>query len=73
MVVLNVTKLRSDAILLTKTEVTSISLPDLSHASMKKYCGGSTLNNEGQRVFLEWLWKAAVQPVLQVLGFCRKA
>ena len=29
----------------------------------------ATLDNTLHRKFLEWLWKAAVQPVLQELGF----
>jgi len=37
-VVLNVTELRSDAILVTKAELKSIALPCLSHASMLKHC-----------------------------------
>jgi len=70
-VVLNVTELRSDAILVTTAQVRSIALPNLSHALMIKYCSPSndTDNNEVKREMLEWLWKAAVQPVLQELGF----
>ena len=64
-VVLNVTELRSDAILLSKSDVSSIALPQLSHASMMKYCGASS---DVHRESLEWLWKGAVQPVLQNLG-----
>ena len=63
-VVPNVTELRSDAILLTTTGMTSISLPHLSYASMNQYCGTNTLDNEVQRDLLRWLWYAAVQPVL---------
>jgi len=69
-VVLNVTELRSDAILLTKAGVTSTALPHLSHTSMIKFCSASTdTDNEAKRGSLEWLWKAAVQPVLRELGF----
>ena len=71
-VVLNVTLLRSDAILLTKAQVTSIALPNLSYASMIKYLGkggNTTDDNEAKREMLEWLWKAAVQPVLRELGY----
>ena len=70
-VVLNITRLRSDAILVTKDKVTSICLPELSHASLNRYCGteARTLDNRVQRELLEWLWKAAVQPVLKKLGF----
>ncbi|KAF8418367.1 CHAT domain-containing protein [Terfezia claveryi] len=73
-VVLNATNLRSDAILLTKTQVTSIALPDLTQARTMKYFGksGATDDNEVKREMLEWLWKAAVQPVLRKLGFYPK-
>ena len=66
---LNATKLRSDAILLTKEQITSIPLPQLSHASLVEYLGSSADGNKAKREMLEWLWKAAVQPVLQELGF----
>ena len=72
-VVLNGTELRSDAILVTKEQVTSIPLPKLSHASMHKYLGTSTNENGLKREMLEWLWKAAVEPVLRELGFYPKA
>jgi len=93
-VLLNVTELRSDAILLTKEQVRSIPLPQLSHASMLKHlgtgaCGScgtmhdnkvreeflelTTDDNEAKGGLLEWLWKAAVQPVLRELGFYPKA
>ena len=70
-VVLNVTQLRSDAIILMNAKVGSIPLPHLSYASMIKYyiTSAATLDNTLHRKFLEWLWKAAVQPVLQELGF----
>jgi len=71
-VVLNATALRSDAILLTKTAVQSITLLHLSHASMRKYSGTDRLGNEVQGEFLEWLWKGAIQPVLRELGFYPK-
>ncbi|KAF8432049.1 CHAT domain-containing protein [Terfezia claveryi] len=71
-VVLNVTKLRSDAILITKAAVKSIALQNLSHASMVKHCVWRTSDNEVMRRLLEWLWKGAVQPVLSELGFYPK-
>lgn len=69
--VLNVTELRSDAILVTKGHVESISLPLLSHASVKQYLGKGVVEdgNGNKRALLGWLWKAAVQPVLQELGY----
>ena len=81
---LNVTTIRSDAIMVTEDGVKSITLPGLSHASMRKYWGKAetsrtctypvyaTNDNKVKREMLEWLWKAAVQPVLQELGFYPK-
>jgi len=62
-VVLNATELRSDAVLLTKEQVTSIPLPQLSHASIVRYLSkrsddsneGSANNNEAMRETLGWL------------------
>jgi len=75
-VVLNATQLCSDAILVTTAGVRNIALPHLSHASMAKYCGACTCtvtdDNDFRRELLQWLWKAAVQPVLQELGFYPK-
>jgi len=73
-VVLNVTKLRSDAILVTKAELKHIALPLLSHDLMMKHYNRSidTNDNEVKRELLEWLWKAAVQPVLRKLGYYPK-
>ena len=72
-VVLNATSLRSDAILLTKEQVTSIPLPELSDNSVTKHLRSSSSDNGAQRETLDWLWKAAVQPVLRELGFYPKA
>ncbi|RPB28991.1 hypothetical protein L211DRAFT_745749, partial [Terfezia boudieri ATCC MYA-4762] len=71
-VLLNVTALRSDAILVTTTNVTSIGLPKLSYALLHKYSDIKFDNNELMREFLAWLWKGAVLPVLQELGFYPK-
>jgi len=61
-VVLNVTKLRSDAILLTKGQVTSIALPYLSHDSMIEYFAIKNTKlknrNEFKSRLLELLQKA---------------
>jgi len=71
-VMLNATKLRSDGILVTKTEVKSIALPRLSYASMMKYCSVSIDDNKDKREMLQWLWKAAVEPILRELGLYPK-
>ena len=78
-VVLNVTELRSDAILVTELGVRSIPLLHLSHASVGKYCNTCLCpahdtrdDNEVKRELLEWLWRVAVQPVLREFGFYPK-
>ena len=80
-VVLNDSKLRIDAIIITKAGVRSIALPCLSTSINEYlYCGtgictvhDSKDDNQAKRESLEWLWKAAVQPVLRELGFYLKA
>ncbi|KAF8419578.1 hypothetical protein EV426DRAFT_709805 [Tirmania nivea] len=63
-IVLIVTKLRSDSILVNvaKTPVTTLALPHLSHDSMIKHFGKRDTidDNEVMRKLLEWLWKAAI-------------
>jgi len=67
-VVLNVSKLRSDPILVAKGKVESIPLPHLCHCSMVKFTNTRTDDNKVMRGMLQWLWAGAVQPVLQQLG-----
>ncbi|KAK6530435.1 hypothetical protein TWF694_003787 [Orbilia ellipsospora] len=79
-VALNVTALRSDALIITTTGVHALPLPNLAHdeatrhmSSMKTITKRSLpvvrQNNEHMRKLLEWLWKSAVEPVLRELGF----
>jgi ankyrin repeat protein/tetratricopeptide (TPR) repeat protein len=81
MVSFNVTKVRSDAFLITQNDIWSIALPELSYAGLKanirllvgedKLSVGlpSTKASRNQRLreILWWLWKAAVLPVLDEL------
>ena len=75
---LNVTRLRSDAILVTKREIRSIALPQpsLSFLEEHNYLFTSpthaTDDNKVKRKLLDFLWKDIVQPVLQELGFYPK-
>ncbi|RPB18035.1 hypothetical protein L211DRAFT_748680, partial [Terfezia boudieri ATCC MYA-4762] len=71
-VLLNVSALRSDAILVTTTKVTSIPLPKLSHTLLHEYVDIKVYDNKLMRELLEWLWKGAVLPVLQELEFYPK-
>jgi len=44
-------------------------LPQLPHGTVSKNRGPKAEDNEAMRELLEWLWMAAVQPVLRELGF----
>ena len=80
-VAFSVSTLRSDAILVTKTEIKTLPLPGLDYNTLQEK--SSILSNgvmKGpkrtmpdrlntlKRILL-WLWKAAVEPVLQELNF----
>jgi len=69
--VLNVTEIRSDAILFTKAQVASIALSNVTYAAMDEYFGINSVpdDNAVKRESLEWLWKGVVQPILRELGF----
>lgn len=73
---------RSDAIIITSTEITSIPLPKLSFSDLQARMGGGAIGklssgtlrtyasrNNKLRELLLWLWEAAVWPVLQQLQF----
>jgi tetratricopeptide (TPR) repeat protein len=80
-VVLNVTEHRSDAIMITSTEITSIRLGKLYIKDLKLYIpkvigksqlsrgGPSTRKQRNQELqgILSWLWETAVLPVLEEL------
>lgn len=77
--------LRSDAIIVTSTAITSIPLPNLSFTELEVRMGGGAIaklssgtfrtyasRNNKLRELLGWLWDAAVWPVLQHLQFTAK-
>jgi hypothetical protein len=79
----NVTELRSDAILITSSSISSMSLPNLKHDDLtsnvklllgqnrvtsSSYLGSKAERNKLLLPLLEWLWKVAVQPILVELG-----
>lgn len=72
--------LRSDAIIVTTSSITSIPLPKLSFTELEARLGGGAIaklssgtfrtygaRNNSLRNLLLWLWNAAVWPVLQAL------
>ena len=78
----NVTQLRSDAILVTESEIRCVALPNLNFEDLKKHArllsmkAGLTRGslrtkferNNTLRQILKWIWDTAVYPVLQELG-----
>ncbi|KAF8454690.1 CHAT domain-containing protein [Kalaharituber pfeilii] len=85
-VILNVTELRSDAIIVTRDSIQSLPLPSLEYRAAESYIhdlnqaiqniSKSTqgqINEKLRAVWLPWLWQAAVCPVLQALGLVQTA
>ena len=80
-VVFNVSDIRSDAFLITTDEIRSLHLPLLTSDSLEDFAKRffSAINNQDishyrhakleLNAVLEWLWDAAVKPVLNELGF----
>lgn len=79
-VVFNTTQYRSDAIILTSSTITSLSLPNMSDSDvidrMKELPGLSRgkrstypARNRKMQETLLWLWEVAVEPVLEELNF----
>lgn len=78
----NTTEMRSDAILVTHTQIESILLPNLHFhtmkASVQKVIGKERLSrglsstksqrNQELRTIMEWIWEVAVEPILRRLG-----
>lgn len=77
--------LRSDAIIVTTTAITSVPLPKLSFTELEARMAGGAIaklssgtfrtyaaRNNKLRELLGWLWEAAVWPVLQHLQFTAK-
>ena len=80
-VAFSVSKLRSDAILVTQTEIRAIPLPELDYDTLEEKSGilSDGVMKGPKRTMphrlntlkgvMLWLWKAAVEPVLQELNF----
>ena len=79
-VAFSVSKLRSDAILVTQTEIKALSLPGLDYQTLQEKSGILSNSVKGpKRTMLDrlnilkgillWLWKATVKPVLEELNF----
>jgi tetratricopeptide (TPR) repeat protein len=83
----NVTEFRSDAILITRSDISAIRLNDLLYSDLESkaqlltgknrvtagnYLGSKADRNRQLHDVLEWLWKVAVKPVLEILGLLTK-
>lgn len=79
-VIINTTMVRSDAIIVTRSAIRSLSLPDLKHSeaqSQMELLGQQTrgrrstyaLRNTEMRRVLGWLWDVVVEPVLDELQY----
>ncbi|MGC0327681.1 tetratricopeptide (TPR) repeat protein [Streptomyces sp. SAI-170] len=87
-VVFNVSRHRSDALLLTRTGITALPLPGLGHdtlvrrvdafhRALRTVVTGQDLarRDAAEAVLvgtLEWLWDVAAEPVLRALGYLRQ-
>ncbi|EXJ73716.1 uncharacterized protein A1O5_03478 [Cladophialophora psammophila CBS 110553] len=75
--IVNVTQLRADAILVSKSGINLVPLPDFSFQSIQGWIDLGLTNftrsdygkkNKLYRAFLAWIWKACVQVVLEKLA-----
>ncbi|KAF5542004.1 tetratricopeptide-like helical [Fusarium mexicanum] len=81
----NVSYIRSDAFIITQSDITSIPLPDLKEEDLKSNArlfledpmitkGGLKTKNARNMLLLgvlKWLWNVAVYPILEALGIQR--
>lgn len=65
-VIINVSKYRCDAIILTQNNVKTKALPHLNMYDLERRI---ETNHIARRVDLEWLWGKVAEPVLEELGF----
>ncbi|PMD60760.1 uncharacterized protein K444DRAFT_652575 [Hyaloscypha bicolor E] len=65
-VVINVSKYRCDAILVTQYDIQSVALPYLNYKDAKERAQRGHL---GDSEILEWLWDVVANPILDALGF----
>jgi tetratricopeptide (TPR) repeat protein len=76
--VVNITRLRSDALIVTPNAIQAFPLPDLRPRDafdwIKKDLTATNLHDRGRknkeyRDFLAWLWRTCVKPVLDHIGY----
>ncbi|CAG8909318.1 unnamed protein product, partial [Penicillium egyptiacum] len=70
-IVVNVTSLRSDAIIISASGFSLVPLPRLEAVQAQRWVDQkltSAVNNKSYRQFLTWLWRECVKPVLTELG-----
>ncbi|KAB8268074.1 CHAT domain-containing protein [Aspergillus minisclerotigenes] len=67
--IINVNKLRCDALLIQKTEIRTLPLPHLRQRDILACARDLELPESLSTHLLEWLWDTLAEPVLQALGF----
>lgn len=81
-VVINVTQIRSDAILISTSSIQALPLPQFQASEIRQWSAQDLLDfdqkTEGDKnreytKFLSWLWDTCVGPVLQTLQICASA
>ncbi|KAK6356077.1 hypothetical protein TWF718_000451 [Orbilia javanica] len=84
LVAFNISDIRSDALIITNTEIKALNLEYLDYAeAVRRMSGMSQIsnrhpqvlykNNERMAELLKWLWLVAVKPVFEELGFLERA
>lgn len=77
-IIINITKIRSDALIVTPNAIEAVPLPDLKPRDafdwVRKDLTTTTMQDRGRknkeyRDFLAWLWRMCVKPVLDHLGY----
>ncbi|KAJ6125389.1 hypothetical protein N7471_012706 [Penicillium samsonianum] len=71
-IVVNITSLRSDAIIISSEELKLVSIPQFSAVQAQIWVdqGSTGMGNKSYRLFLSWLWRECVDPILNELGYC---
>jgi CHAT domain-containing protein len=80
-IIINVTEIRSDAIIVSSSAVKTLMLPKLSASSVKSWIGRKWTGPESERgkrnrkylEYLSWLWEACVKLVLEEIGMRTKS
>ncbi|KAI6764308.1 hypothetical protein HG530_008097 [Fusarium avenaceum] len=68
-VVINVSRYRCDAIIVSSSRIYSMALPDLTLAKLKEH--SPHRDSVSTPAVLSWLWEAVTKPILDFIGFVK--